>query len=161
MKTFLNTLLMSVAIDVFRIQGFFAIHLTATFFLKHSSEHWHHQHWWLWQHHSASEWRQEDLQRDWRLHESKVCVCVSPAPPPSHTHTHISLCLTVWVHNAHSSSELCIMIDIFSSTFFLSKLRVTQTWCTYTVWLPGLWNVVFPVTWWYECEASAWASGVL
>ena len=90
-----------------------------------------------------------------------VCLCFSSTPTLTHTHTHISLCLTVWVHNAHSSSELCIMIDIFSSTFFLSKLRITQTWCTYTVWLPGLWNVVFPVTWWYECEASAWASGVL
>lgn len=54
------------------------------FFLSYSSivisEHWYHQHSWIWQHHPALEWRQEDVQRNRGVHEGQV---------RSHSHYHL------------------------------------------------------------------------
>ncbi len=44
------------------------------------SEHWYHQHSWIWQHHPALEWRQEDMQRNRGFHEGQV---------RSHSHYHL------------------------------------------------------------------------
>lgn len=52
------------------------LNVFCVFFLYYSSivgaEHWYHQHSWIWQHHPALEWRQEDVQRNRGLHESQV-----------------------------------------------------------------------------------------